>query len=65
MEKAVVTGKIDLEAVQEHEREVRLLKERSEFRRKMARIAKLNREAEGYEPGFHNRIKGLRALAAR
>lgn len=49
-----------------HAADVKEAERRAEVRRRFKRIQKLNAEQErmarGWEPGFHNRIKGARAL---
>ncbi len=64
---AKIVGRVSvsfLEAQEDHAREVKTQQTRAEVRRKFKRIRKLNLEAErranGWEPGFHNRIRGLR-----
>ena len=61
---AQVVGSVPVEQVR-HAAEVKEHERRAEVRRRLRRIQRMNAEAErraqGWEPGFHNRIRGLRS----
>lgn len=69
---ATIVGSVPLatlEAAKRHDLDIKEALRRAEVRRRFKRVQRLNREAErqaqGWEPGFHNRVKGLRALVGR
>lgn len=66
--RAIVINKPDKATLEniEHARDLVETKRRQEVRRQFKRIQRLNaeqeRKAQGWEPGFHNRVRGFARL---